>query len=181
MRKKGDLPKYDVHQVTERFVGWLGNVNPGGSSPMAGAQIKVNGSHYLQREGLQLYVRVGGIDQLMWWEQSVDISRVNAQRALGSFSFHVLTPDLNESHASRLLGEYAVLNRIFRGVNVRTHCVPFGDQVYTGLCVDAPVAAVPLGRENHLSEKLFVYAERGIARPARGLVYDLFKRTGSSI
>lgn len=186
-KKRSRLPKYEVHEVTDRFERWLKGGNPRGHSPLAGARLQIDGGYDLQKEGLQLKLVAGGIPQIMWFEQDSDVSKDEAAKVLRSFSFHVLSPGLDDGHLRGLKGALAERKKVFEydegkrfgeifgRISYRSHVVLFQDDVYRGLCVDVPIKRIPLGSEKHLSENLFVYAERGIARPARGFVYDLQK------
>lgn len=187
MVKKRSLPKYEVHEVTDRFEHWLrGNHNF--DSPLVGARLQVDGAYDLQREDLQLQVVAGGMPQIMWFAQDLDVSKTDdPERVLRSFSFHVLSPGLDEKKIERLsgaltrqrgnfnFGELRAFDGIFGKPSYRAHVVPFQRDTYAGVCIDVPITRIPLGNQNRLSDNLFKYAESGIARPVRGFVYDLQK------
>src|SRR3989344_7515458 len=170
------IPKITAYNIVERMEEWLQS----GESPLSGVDLCLDGRNYLARQGLNVFVRVEGKEQI-WSYRTANLQPALATEIRCDFRVHNIgmKPEDIERMQRAILSwresfenssDVKHLDRIFSSPTYDYMEVGFGSSSYKGVSLSTALKRVELGQQGRISGSLFILAERGLAEPLRELI-----------
>jgi len=187
-------PKLTPYHLIDGLQRWIVS-SPDG--PLHGKELMENfGVNYLEKQGLDLFIRVGGVEQILTFKAS-SLQPQKATKYIGNFSVHTIgvsgehIDGLQKAiearqtklergeqmeqggHREPWIFSRRTYSRIFGTLRFEPWEVVFKEDNYKGVRVTITSIRIPLGHDGRLSDNLFIYAEKGIIKPIREFVASL--------
>ena len=185
--------KISSYHLVERMQEWIVHDSAG---PLKGRELSSEGGNYIERQGLDIFVRVEGVEQI--YSIKGNLSPVDASKYRGDFSVHTVVAkplgffselqgllrdcEFEERLRKKLEGrdkeedDPFLLRRfyqIFSEPRLEAIEAGFKESSYAGLRASTAIREIPTGAGGSIANSFFDYAEDGIATPLREIAREI--------
>jgi len=169
--------------LMERFRYWL--LKTGQDSPLKDVHLSVASKNLWEVDNTPLgdvfYVQRMGAEQLLWFfNNSFGVHNLCTESTTDKFAGAIrdyrFDPNPRDNQK-----QVRIFRHIFGEPEFSYGGLTFKGTKRYGVTIETPIRHIPIGPGGDFSERIFVYAERGIARPARKVLAEILEEPKSSI